>query len=134
MFGGRGIAGVLTERQTSGLGLQAKIFAMFFLASWVPPTAFLGIGLSEAADSKDVAVRLWRTRLFQRVDTADRRFRNHLESLQLNMSELVQNLSGQLAAGNQDGIRHTLDKRGFSFRKYSCDACGAIRNTDATDV
>ncbi|HOT26900.1 MAG TPA: adenylate/guanylate cyclase domain-containing protein [Candidatus Ozemobacteraceae bacterium] len=108
LVGGRGLARLLTARQASGIGLQVKIFAMFFLASWVPFTAFLGIGLSEAADSKDASLRLWRSRLFQRVDAADRRFRNQLESVQRDMSDLAVRVAGHLAAGDWSALRRIL--------------------------
>lgn len=96
---------------SGGIGLRGKIFAMFFLASWVPLGTFLGIGLSEAADSKDAAMRLWNSRLFRRVDSADRLFRNHLESLQSDMSELTRQLAGALAAGDHDGLRRVLNEK-----------------------
>lgn len=111
MTGGRGLAHIFTARQSSGLGLQAKIFAMFFLASLVPLGAFLLIGLSEAADSKDAARRFWSSRLLLNVDAANRRFKNHLESMQIDMSELARELEGQLAAGNQAGVRHILEEK-----------------------
>lgn len=143
LIGGREITRLLSSRQTpaqgaqasgshrdgravrggGGFGLQAQIFAMFFLASWVPLGTFLGIGLSEAADSKDAARRLWISRLFQRVESADRLFRNHLESLQSDMSELSWHLASSLAAGDHARLRRALNEKtqsGYSAC-YSAD-------------
>lgn len=100
-----------TMRSPAGFGLQTRIFAMFFLASWVPLGTLLGIGLSDASDSREAARRLWSSRLFQHVESADRRFRNHLESLQSEISELVRLLSVALAAGDGSAIHRILNER-----------------------
>lgn len=131
LIGGREITRLLSSRQmpaqqsqtsgshrdgspvagSGGLGLRAQIFAMFFLASWVPLGTFLGIGLSEAADSKDAVQSLWTSRLFRCVESANRLFRNNLESLQADMSDLSRHLSESLAAGDHARLRRGLNEK-----------------------
>jgi len=123
VFAGHRIGNMIFGQGHVGMTLQIRILSMFFLASWIPLGTILGIGLSTAAESAESARRFWSGRLHQRVERADKIFRNHLESLQTMLHDMTKALSSALGKNSSDEIQAILEnkKQGYYAICYSAD-------------